>query len=71
MARNPASHKTKVQYSPELEGLICGTITMPYIENKVVSTSGRVSMQTFRTPLKRASSMWHSQQKQTVPLPPA
>ena len=37
MARNPASHKTKVQYSPELEGLICGSITMPYIENKVVT----------------------------------
>lgn len=36
-ARNPALHKTKVQYSPELEGLICGTITMPHIENKVAT----------------------------------
>src|SRR4029077_14564209 len=36
-ARNPALQKTKVQYSPELEGLICGTITMPHIENKVAT----------------------------------
>jgi len=34
ISRRPISHKTKVHYSPELEGVICGMSAMPHFDNR-------------------------------------